>query len=56
MSATIKLSDKPCCLCKATDNTVNMKLKDGTFQGVVCPKHLYQFLKGGEVNGKPEGK
>ncbi len=44
MSAVIKLSDKPCFLCKSKETTVHAKLKDGTFQGVVCMAHLLRLL------------
>jgi hypothetical protein len=44
MSATVKISDKPCVLCKCKEHTLWMKLKDGTFQGVVCLKHMLALL------------
>jgi hypothetical protein len=53
MSATVTLSEKPCFFCKGTEKTLLVKLKDGTFQGVVCDKHLWQVLN---HNGKPEEK
>lgn len=57
MSATVKLSEKPCVLCKSADRTLWLKLKDGTFQGVVCFKHMYALLSGsnGEAAAKAVG-
>lgn len=46
MSATVKISDKPCFVCKSTEKTIWTKLKDGTFQGVVCLKHFHALLSG----------
>jgi hypothetical protein len=42
--ATIKLSEKPCVLCKSKEHTIFLKLKDGTFRGVVCLKHMLRLL------------
>lgn len=44
MSATIQFSDKPCFDCKTTDMTFKVNLKDGTFKGVLCGKHLHEQL------------
>ncbi len=49
MSATVKISDKACFVCRSTEKTIHMKLKDGTFQGVVCQKHFYSLLGGREA-------
>ncbi len=55
MSATVKISEKPCFMCQKTDKTVEVKLRDGTFSGVLCLDHQYQVLS--RTNGKkPETK
>jgi hypothetical protein len=46
MSATVKLSEKSCFVCKSSEKTLLVKLKDGTFQGVVCINHFYALLGG----------
>jgi hypothetical protein len=51
MSATVKLSEDSCKMCKsigekqATPDSFFVKLKDGSFQGIVCVKHLVGLLK-----------
>jgi hypothetical protein len=44
MSATVKVSDKPCFTCKTTKKTFKVKMKDGTFDGVLCMEHLHDEL------------
>ncbi len=44
MSATVHFSDKPCFECKTTEMTFKVNLKDGTFKGVLCGKHLHEQL------------
>jgi hypothetical protein len=44
MSATVKFSDKPCFTCKSVEKTFKVKMKDGTFDGVLCLEHLHEEL------------
>ena len=41
----LKLSDKPCFLCGAAEDTAEVKMKDKSFQGVLCKNHVFQVLK-----------
>ena len=38
------LTTKPCFLCSATE-TAEVRMKDGTFTGVVCKDHLWAILR-----------
>ena len=42
---TLKLSEKACFLCGATEDTAEVKMKDKSFQGVLCKNHVFQVLK-----------
>jgi hypothetical protein len=42
---TAKLSDKPCCLCGARNDTLEVRFKDKTFTGVLCAKHQLELMK-----------
>ena len=41
----LKLSDKPCFLCGAAEDTAEVKMKDKSFQEVICKNHIFQVLK-----------
>jgi hypothetical protein len=45
MVTIVRLSDKPCFLCGATEDTAEVRFKDRTFAGVVCKNHLFQLMK-----------
>jgi len=42
---TGKLASQGCFLCGKRDDTLDVKMKDKSFQGVVCIEHLLQILK-----------
>jgi len=44
MQGTVAVTDRPCFICGKKD-TLELKLKDKTFQGVVCWEHAQQILK-----------
>lgn len=44
MSATVTKSDQPCFMCKSTAVTFFAKLKDKSFAGYICAKHLHEAL------------
>jgi hypothetical protein len=43
--ANVFRSAKPCFLCRSKEKTVEVKLKDDTFSGVLCLEHLYKYLE-----------
>lgn len=45
MSATVKSAEgKACFMCQKQDKTLEVKLRDGTFSGVLCLDQAYQVL------------
>ena len=50
--ASVYQSSKPCFLCGRKEKTVEVKLKNGSFSGVLCLEHLYDRLEGKPKNPK----
>ncbi len=42
---TGELTDKPCFLCGRQEDTLEVKMKDKTFAGVICITDLMKLLK-----------
>lgn len=41
---TLKPSDKPCFLCGSTEDTGEVRMKDRSFQGILCKRHVFEVM------------
>jgi len=50
--------NKPCFICKSTEQTADVKLADKTFVGVLCKEHLWDqlFPKCEKAKDQPQRK
>lgn len=45
LTATVKIAEGRCFLCKTTEQVFHVKMKDQSFTGLLCSDHLYEQMQ-----------